>query len=238
MIILLRGHIRDAFETNGLYRLIKNIKKYHSSIEIYIHTWNIFSSNLSWRKINTDSREVNQQKIINYFGDLSEYIKKIIIDDDTKIEVIGKKEGTICSSKCPVIGWKYMWYGIYSAIKSIKEDHDTDEFVFNMRFDILNNSFSRPHNDIIKFIRYNRNLKEFKNNIFYNNSITRIRQIRGIDNCYIGSINSMFVLIEHFYSNLDSIILNYPNNKCQESLVFLENKIIFDQSTIRNELSI
>jgi len=236
MIILLRGHIRDAFETRDLYNLIKNIKKFHTSLEIYIHTWNIFSSNISWRNINIDLREVREKKILNYFADLKQYIKKIIIDNDTKIEVIGDKTGLICSSKCPIIGWKYMWHGIYAGIKSIKDEHDTDEYVLNMRFDVLNNSFSKSHDDIIKFIRVNRNIIEFKKNIFFTHVIESIQKIRGIDNCYIGSINTMYKLIKHFYSNLDSIILNYPNNKCQESMVFLENELIFGNRPISNEL--
>ena len=69
-----------------------------------------------------------------------------------------------------------------------------------------------------------------------NNTKHSINQVRGIDNFYIGSINTMYLLIEHFYSNLDAIIPNYPNNRCQESLVFLENEIIFEKSSIRNEL--
>ena len=48
----------------------------------------------------------------------------------------------------------------------------------------------------------------------------------------------MFTLIEHFYSNLDSILLYYPSNKCQESLVYLENEKIFNEKLIREELEV
>jgi len=238
MIILLRGHIRNAFETRDLYNLIKDIKNLHDSLEIYIHTWIIYSSNLSWRPIKTDIREVKERKIVNYFADLSIYIKKIIIEDDTKIVLIGSKTGLICSSKCPLIGWKYMWHGIYNGIKHIKEANTKEQYVINMRFDILNNSFSKTHAEIMEFYCFNSNIKEFKKNIFYNNKIEGIKHIRGIDNFYIGSINTMFTLIEHFYSNLDSILVYYPSNKCQESLVYLENEKIFNEKLIREELEV
>jgi hypothetical protein len=229
MIIFIRGHIRKAFSNDNLLNLIENIVKGHkSSLKIYIHTWSIFSSDLSWRKnIHKDETLVKQHKIMNYFGNLKTYIKNIIIEDDTKIELYGNKDGNICSTKCPVIAWKYMWHGKYSGIKAIKENCDSNEYVINMRFDMLNNSFSKKYDDIIKFVHSIHNKTNFKENIFMNNNIEIIKEIRGVDNFYIGSVYTMYRLIEHFYMNLDTIVLKYPENKCQESLVYMENKLIF-----------
>ena len=71
MIIFIRGHIRNSFNDKGLYNLIKSIIKFHKTdIKIYIHTWNIYSSNLSWRKIEKNKRNVNPSIIKHYFQDL------------------------------------------------------------------------------------------------------------------------------------------------------------------------
>ena len=235
MIIFIRGHIRNSFNNPDLVELIKHIKGFHKTpLKIYIHTWNIYSSDISWRNINQDLRTVTKKKILKYFGGLQKFIKNIIIDDDTKNNIIGNIDGTICSSKCPVIAWKNMWYGIYNGIKYIKENNDIhDEYIINMRFDILNNSFSKLNEDILKFVHAQRNKTMFDKNIFMNNKIVKINQIRGIDNFYIGNINTMYILIDHFNSNLDEIVLKYPNNTCQESLVYLENLHLFRNKTIR-----
>jgi hypothetical protein len=236
MIIFLRGHIRNAFSNGDLLDLIKRIKCFHKGpLKIYIHTWSIFSSDISWRNIRKDERLVKPHKIINYFGNLKHCIKNIVIEDDTKIEIYGNKDGNICSSLCPVIAWKYMWHGKYSGIKAIKENSAGNEYVINMRFDILNNSFSKTSEDIIRFVHAKRNLSDFKKNIFMNDNIDNINQIRGVDNFYIGSVDTMNILIEHFYENLDRIVLKYPENKCQESLVYMENKIIFKEKTLREK---
>ena len=236
MIIFLRGHIRNAFANKDLHELITNIKGFHKTpLKIYIHTWNIFSSELSWRKVNKDDRIIKPYKILNYFGNLQKHIKRIIIEDDTKIEIHGNKEGIICSTRCPVLAWKNMWHGKYSGINVIKENCGSNEYVINMRFDILNNSFPKTYDDILRFVHATRNISDFKKNIFMTDKIEQINQIRGVDNFYVGNVSTMYTLIDHFYQNLDSIVLNYPENKCQESLVYMENKIIFKEKLIREK---
>jgi len=239
MIIFLRGHIRNAFENADLYNLIDNIKNFHKTpLKIYIHTWNIFSSDLSWRKVRADLREVKKHKIMNYFGSLRKFIKEIIIENDKEITINGEKEGYICDTLCPIISWKNMWHGIYTGIKFIKDNNPDNEYVINLRFDILNNSFPKDYDEIMRFVHANRNIKDFKENIFTNNNIQNINHIRGIDNFYVGNVKTMYILTEHFYSNLDTIILKYPQNKCQESLVYLENKLIFRQAAVRDQMTV
>jgi hypothetical protein len=239
MIIFLRGHIRNSFNNNDLLELIKHIRGFHKSpLKIYIHTWSIFSSELSWRRVRRDERLVKPHKITNYFEPIKNCIKNIIIEDDNKIEIHGNKDGNIGSTLCPVIARKNMWQGKYNGIKAIKENCNSNEYVINMRFDILNNSFSKSIGEILRFVHAMRNISNFKQNIFMTDKVEKINQIRGVDNFYIGSVDTMYRLIEHFYENLDSIIINYPENKCQESLVYMENKIIFRQEPIRNKLTV
>ena len=51
----------------------------------------------------------------------------------------------------------------------------------------------------------------------------------GIDNIYIGNINTMYKLIKEFHYQLDEILIKNPNIVSQECLVFrLNNNILFN----------
>ena len=93
MILIIRGHLRETFNNNDFYNLVKNIYEINNSLKIYIHTWNIFSNNIRWREIKEDKKEVPKEIIYEYIRDLKDLIKHIIIDDDNKIELIGNLEG-------------------------------------------------------------------------------------------------------------------------------------------------
>ena len=112
MILIIRGHIRQSFETSNLIDFIKSIHHIFPDIKIYIHTWNIFSNNLSWRPIQINNTIVTEEIIYNYFGELKHLIKHIIIDNDSNIKLIGNLHGRINGSM-PIHGWKNYWYGKY-----------------------------------------------------------------------------------------------------------------------------
>ena len=59
MIILLRGHIRNSFDTQYLYELMQYLSNNYN-IEIYIHTWDIIQNNISWR-------EIKENNIVTFF---------------------------------------------------------------------------------------------------------------------------------------------------------------------------
>jgi len=213
MIIIIRGHIRKSFEDKKLYNLIKIIHEKYSDVKIYIHTWNIFSNNISWRQIPTNNNIVNDQIIYDYFSDLSHLIKHIIIDDDTKINLIGNITGSISKTNMPIIGWKNYWYGKYKIINYIYNNQiDENEMIVNIRFDIHNNSNNIDDNCILNFIKDN-NKSIFTKNVFLKNKIA------GVDNIYIGNINTMYKLTHKFFYELDDILIEHPNIGNQEILV-------------------
>jgi hypothetical protein len=219
MIIVLRGHIRNSFETRGLYDLIKKLRDIDPDLKIYIHTWNIFANNISWRPMFPDNREINTDIIYNYFDDLKNSIKHIIIDDDTKIELIGNIEGTIKNGPMPIIGWKNYWYGKYKIIEHLNNSNvESNEMIINVRFDILNLIEERI---LIQFIK-NRMGVEFKKNDF----IWNYEAIR-IDNIYVGNIKTMYKLINCFFYELDDILNNHMDSVHQEISVFRMNDILF-----------
>ena len=240
MILILRGHIRESFNTKDLYNFVKDLYIMFPDLNVYIHTWNIFANNISWRNIEINNNIVESSTIFNYFDDLKILIKKIIIDDDTKIKLIGNLNGLVALSKMPLKGWKNYWYGKYSIINYIyNTDIDKNEFVINTRFDLFCNSNNFNNIQIINFIKNN------NKNLFIKNNFLIDKYKDGIDNIYIGNINTMYTLIHKFYYDLDNILTIYNKIKNQEYLVFqlnnnlITNKIEFplNDNPITNKIS-
>jgi len=219
MILILRGHIRDSFETIRLFNLIKSMYNINNNLTIYIHTWNVIANNISWRPIRKNDNVVTNEMIYNYFGNLKHLIKHIIIDDDKNIKLIGNLNGNVSSSKMPLIGWKNYWYGKYSIINYIREHVNTNETIINCRFDILTNSFKNTNYQIINFIATYIKYR-FKKIIFINNRI-------GVDNIYIGNIYNMYKLTHNFHYLLDNIVKRNPGTIHQEELVYNVNRRLF-----------
>lgn len=228
MIILLRGHVRNSFFDDKLYKLIKSLYEIDNNLKIYIHTWNIYSNNLSWREINYDSTVVTETCINEYFSDLKHLIKNIIIEDDKNIKLNGNLEGKINNWRTPILAWKNYWYGKFKLVEYIvnnEEIHNSNIFI-NTRFDILSNYNSKPNlfNNIIDFINLNINNNDIKKNIFLDNSYPHY----GIDNIYIGNINTMYLLAHYFHNSLDEILKNHKDVLISERIVYLENEKIFN----------
>lgn len=222
VILVLRGHIRESFKTNELYNLIKLISFIIPNIQIYIHTWNIYSHSRSWRTDVIDNRnEVSLNTIETYFKDIAHLIKKITIDDEDSITLNGNIDGIICKTLAPIKGWKNYWYGKYKACKYLYENENSKSVVINMRFDVLKNSFAIQYETILNFIKDVDLCDELNKNIFL-----RDKEFCGIDNIYIGNVNTMFKLSHIFHHHLDDIIDKNIGLKHQEFLVYRINNTL------------
>lgn len=224
MIVILRGHIRVSFSDDRLYLLIKELSQTNDKLSIYIHTWNVIQSTLSWRSINEDTTLITDEFIYNYFKDLKSFIKLIIIDDDKNIELIGRVDGTVlCNNICPLKGWKFMWYSKFKIIKHILiHEKDKKEVVVNIRFDVFNNSNILDYNRVLNFIN------ETKNNEFKRNYFLSEKPFTGVDNIYMGVMDTMDTLISNLHTNLDNIMekFKFLNFQYQEYYVYYENSLI------------
>lgn len=141
-IFIIRGHIRESFQNNKLLDFLLKVNLLYD-IDIYIHTWNVFSNGISWRDVPTNINTVTNDEIYGYFTDvLKPKIKHIIIEDDSKIELIGSTDGRVCGA--PKKGWKNMWYGQHKILKYIKDNitNYNHELIINMRFDLFGNYFT------------------------------------------------------------------------------------------------
>lgn len=219
---MIRGHIRNSFETKDFYFLVKELHTLYPDLKIFIHTWNIFANNISHRQIIANNTNVSNQIIYDYFDDLKHLIQNIIIDDDTKINLIGNLSGKAGNN--PLIGWKNYWYSKHRVVEDVfNKNIDKDEIIVNLRFDIMNNSISFSKDSIINFIKNNSEMVFTKNVFIFDHE-----QHCGIDNVYIGNINTMYKLTNKFYYELDNILIENQNIGAPEYLVYRINNALFD----------
>ena len=227
MIVVLRGHIRNSFNSDRLYNFIKQLH-INFDITIYIHTWNIVQNNLSYRQLEEITTPVTRETFENYFKDLYCLIKHIIIDDDTQIELIGQTDGFIknTSPGMPVRAWKNYWYGKYRIINYLYNCLvDRNETIVNMRFDILNNGAVCFTEKFVFLFLFNNRYCTFTKNIFIWEGEA------GADNVYMGNIETQYKLACHFFYNMDDI-LTYAegniNHRYHELYVPHENARLFN----------
>jgi len=224
MILVIRGHIRDSFQDLELLNLVRSIYNIHpTNIRIFIHTWSIYSKNISWRGVEVNNEVVTKEKILDYFEEVKHIIEDILIDDDSTIEHVGNLEGNVANGHMPVIGWKNYWYGKYKILYHIyNKFRDRSEMVVNFRFDVLNNSNNFDIPLICNFVKQNIG-REFKKNYFFRNEI----EYFGCDNIYIGNIYTMYNLAYIFFYHMDDILPQYSNIVNQEFIVFKVNNQVF-----------
>jgi hypothetical protein len=184
-----------------------------------------------------DRREVTEDLVRAYFGDLRRYIQKIIIDDDSQIVLSGKTEGFVGITKAPLRGWKIYWYGQYSIVKYIAETLGgspgiDNECVVNTRFDLFNNSNPAFKDNIQSLI---------SQNLYLGVSMTKDELVfmhrgelkMGLDNFFMGRLSIMYSILLLFQFHLDDIIRRYPQEQHQEFLVFYENERLYSRAHSR-----
>jgi len=225
MNLVLRGHIRDTFEKPDLYELVKCLYQLFPGLVIYVHTWNVFANNLSWRHINADNTVVTEETVTNYFKDMSHLIKHIIVDDDQAIAHVGKTDGTISRTPMPLLGWKNYWFGQHRVLQHMKDAgvHQATTLV-NMRFDILTLADTydfHKENVVTEFISLHAD-QQFTRNVF-----VRDYAFTGMDNIYVGNLGTMAPLVEYFVYNMDRLIEAHPDLYHQEHLVKYVNDLLF-----------
>ena len=101
-------------------------------------------------------------------------------------------------------------------------DIDETEMVVNRRFDIMENSNNFNEKTIPHFILNHRN-QHFTKNVFLFND----ERHYGIDNIYIGNINTQHKLRKKFIYELDEILKKNKSTINQEFLVYRINYMLF-----------
>jgi hypothetical protein len=216
--LVLRGHIRSSFENNKLYMFVKSLCNMYD-VDIYIHAWHIIQNSISYRRMKQINTSVTTGTILEYFQDIP--IKRIIIENDLKIKLIGNISGNICNTNVPTIGWKNMWYGIHSAIEQVP--NDVYSTVILTRFDYFN-LVDVLHTSIPDSLQTVQNSLQSDKILFAIHS-----ESVGVDNFYCGNILLMKQLIREFHTNLEEICLKYKDIRTQEKLVWYVYHDIIDK---------
>lgn len=222
MIIVIRGHIRNVFETEELYELLKYVADRYD-IQIFIHTWDIKQNTLSWRYIEDEPVQVTIDIIRSYFKDIFVHVRKIIIESDSDIELHGNVEGKLAASRTSLLGWKRYVFGQHRIIKCVYDSvniHNTSDFLLNIRFDLFTNSYVFPFEEITNFIADNYNAPP------RNNTFLREGDFCGIDNIMIGTVESQYVLISKIHYHLDDILEEHPDLRNPEFVFRIAHTIL------------
>ena len=222
MILILRGHIRNAFTTPDLKIWVAAVHKLCPDLTIYVHTWNVFANTISWRHVPGNATRVTEKTITDYFQEVSPLIQHIMIEDDAHLPLIGNVVGKINNYMAPIKGWKNYWYGKYQIVHHVTHQPiHFQEMIINTRFDVMQIPFNPlTHDQMLSFIQENQGKVFTKNKFMYD------EQHAGIDNLYVGNIHTMFQLTHHFYYHLDDILEKHHLD-VQENLVFVMNDELF-----------
>jgi hypothetical protein len=226
MILILRGHIRDSFN-DGLLAFFVSYLVSKYDVKIYIHTWNIFANDISWRPFQENTNIVTKEIIKNYFHESIKNIVSIEIENDNDIILNGRLEGNVYSSLSPIIGWKRMWYQKVKLFEKMKKfDEKDEEFVINTRFDLFIFSCAFNFEKICDFIIDSLNENEIqKRNVFYLNE--KQHGLCGCECFVIGNVKNMSILVNAFHNGLDEFHSIFSDNYHPETTVIDVNKILF-----------
>jgi hypothetical protein len=208
----IRGHLRNGLTDDQLKNYIALLKQNHE-VDIFLHTWKESEAKSSYRTLDHSKAFSVTPKIIKeYFGDLP--IKKIIIDDDSQLELHGNLEGIIPNSKIPVLAWKRMWAGQFKQISHLYHNHRYDyDRVVNTRYDFFTHKLCyTPVKNLLKITNESSKLS-VKYPKYY-------RYMLGVDNYYAGELETIYDLIGDFHYRLDDILEKHPIRRYQEELFY------------------
>lgn len=213
MILIIRGHVRNSFDSDKLYNLLKDIYNKNNDLEIYIFTWSVFSTSLSWRGVEANSNQVTPDTIYAYFKDLKSIIKCIEIVDETIVKLTGNITGTVSKSPMPLKGWKFMLYSMFYFMDVLmKQNIDKETNIVITRFDLLVVPYNAiSHKYLVDFIENNKNTTS---PIVFTNQKYELHY--GCDNIMIGSFKILYKLLYNLHFHLDDVLSRHPPCKHQE----------------------
>lgn len=220
LIIALRGHIRSSMDNNSLLTLLSYLSAVFET-RIYVHTWGVVQNSLSWRNISEIPKTVDAGMVFDYLSGLD--VRSVAVDDDSSISHVGKVDGTIGRTRCPVLGWKNMYWGKIQLMKAIADVEPPESATLQMRLDILSNPFSPTTKEIVEFVERERNV------LANGAGDERIRFLRmhcfmGVDNIYMAGAGDMLRFTSYMYYDMDRILHVHRGTIHQEHIAFHERK--------------
>lgn len=238
MNLIIRGHIRNSFESSDFRGLVRSIVNKVPGIRIYVHSWNVVQSSLSWRGMEEDRTEVTPEMIVEYL-DVGENLRRVVVEDDRNVRVPGRVTGTVASTPCPTKGYKLMFYGMMRGSELVLEDSDPEEMVVQTRFDILSGWAKMSKERILEFMDFRPGEGEPIRFLIRPGENDRDRKLRldrwrrhgseyephwtlGVENTFMATARNMNVFLSHMYSRFDEVEAKYKRANHQEWLPMFE----------------
>lgn len=218
--IALRGHVRESMSDSRLADLVGGLSE-SFDVKVFAHTWNVQQNSLSWRNLECVPEIVNEEKIRSYLESIN--VASVIVEKDEDITHPGNTHGCVGRTKCPILGWKNMYYGKFRVCSMIKEVEPPDSATMQMRFDILSNPFSPKKDELLDFAK-----REFE---FISGDagdekirFLKMRCFLGVDNVYMARIEDMHRFVSYMYFDMDRILEVHKRSYNQEHIAFHERK--------------
>jgi hypothetical protein len=214
LALVIRGHVRDGLFSVDLKNHIDYIQQRGHVVELFLHSWSESEASSSYRELDRSHLfRVTPEYLSAYFKGCT--VKKIIVQDDSKIKLYGNLNGCVSSTKCPVLAWKRMWAGKYKIMKYVYDMHYGDyDQVISTRYDMFTNPICITPQSVLKsIVNVNQPLS-------FRYSVCKQLGMVGIDNYYCGNIAKMLKLTHDFHKDLDRISEHYPSLSHQEEMVY------------------
>lgn len=238
MNLILRGHIRNSFEDDALKNLFASILDKVPNVKVYVHSWDVIQSSLSWRRMEENATKVTSEMIRDYLR-IGANLRKVVVEDDREVNVPGRVTGTVASTPCPIKGYKLMFYGMMRGSELVLEDSDPGELVVQTRFDMLSNWVRMPARRILDFLDARPGEKEPIRFLIRPGENERDRILRldrwirhgseyephwtvGVENTFMATARNMNRFLAHMYLNFDKVEAKYSRANHQEWLPMFE----------------
>lgn len=222
--IVLRGHVRSSLNDRILHGLVSKISDLFDT-KLYVHTWDIVQNSLSWRGLIEVTNQVSHEDIKEYFSGMD--VNWIKVESDKNLKHVGKTEGFIGFTRCPVLGWKNMYWGIHSGVEAVYRQEPADSVTVQMRMDVLSNPYSPSENEVLEFLVRDHEVAT-KGDMWERIRFLRMHCFMGVDNIYMARTVDLMRFVSYIYNDMDRILEVHRGTINQEHIAFHERQSFFN----------
>ena len=218
--LVLRGHIRDSFSNDGLRRFLVHISNDpRLCVHLYMQTWEYqeASTECSWRELKDTTQATVTSEMLRAYVPIPAHGTRILRECDAAL--VGSVEGTVGGTS--KLGWKRMWYGIFTIMNDIRNGGFVYDRVVSLRFDFFGAYVTGRHvEDYGRVVSAEALAGWVANADDQSISFLADHACTGIDNCYTGPTAALFTLCACFHLNLERTCASVGREYNQEKMVF------------------
>lgn len=143
IILVFRGHVRDAFETDELRAWTDGVSALGRTLRICAHAWPVRSSSRSWRVVPADNRRVEEATIRAYFGDAR--VARASVESSARERVSrARANERVGCTQAYLDAWCSYWESSARALALAAQLPGSDgALVVSCRYDVFDNPVAR-----------------------------------------------------------------------------------------------